>query len=54
MKDVVKYPERQIRQTKGQHGGQVSRYFKTAGRRTLVVVAEVKKTACWLITGYYK
>ena len=52
MKDVVNYPDKMIQQYSGNHGGFVYRFSKTVGQKTLVVVAEVKKSEAWLMTGF--
>lgn len=45
---ILKVPPR-----KGNHGGWIWLFFRGYGGRVLVIVAEVKKNACWLITGYW-
>jgi hypothetical protein len=52
MKDVVKYPTQREQQWRGPNGGFVYKFTKRTGRDTLVVVAEVKKSECWLITAF--
>jgi hypothetical protein len=45
---VVKNPHK-----KGNHGGLIRLFFRSYGSRVLVVVAEVRKHECWIITGYW-
>ena len=52
MKDVVNYPDAKTQQYRGLHGGYVYRFYKTVGKATLVVVAEVKKDECWLMSAW--
>jgi hypothetical protein len=52
MKDVVQYHHKKTQQYRGEHGGFVYRFSKSVGGRTLVVVAEVKKHECWLISAW--
>ena len=52
MKDVVNYHDRKLQQIRGEHGGFVYRFSKKAGTDTLVVIAEVKKHECWLISAW--
>jgi hypothetical protein len=54
MKNVLKYPDSKRWQYRGEHGGVVFRFAKAAGGRKLTVVAEVKKSDCWILTGYYE
>jgi hypothetical protein len=52
MKDVVQYHHKKTQQYRGEHGGFVCKFSKTVGGRTFVVVAEVKKHECWLISAW--
>ena len=52
MKDVVNYSETRRQQYKGNHGGFVYRFEKTVSGKRLVVVAEVKGSEAWLMTGW--
>ncbi len=45
---ILKTPPR-----RGNHGGMLWLFFRVFGTRTLVVVAEIKKHECWIITGYW-
>ncbi len=54
MKDVVKYHDTRKQQYRGEHGGFVYRFSKSTDDMTLVVVAEVKKGECWLISAFYQ
>lgn len=53
MQDVVKYPDKKNQQIRGSNGGFVYKFSKTIDGKTLVVIAEVKKSECWLISGFY-
>ena len=46
---ILKTPER-----KGNHGGFIWLFFRAFESRILVVVAEVKRNECWIITGYWE
>ena len=50
----VSFPEKKLRQGKGEEGGFKEVFEKTFGARKLFVVAEVKGIECWLITGYWQ
>jgi hypothetical protein len=52
MKDVVNYHDAKTQQYRGRHGGFVYKFSKTAGGTTLIVVAEVKKHECWLMSAW--
>lgn len=39
---------------KGKNGGRLTRFEKTAGGKTLVVIAEIKAGECWIVTAYYE
>jgi hypothetical protein len=54
MKDTVCQHERRIQHRRGEHGGFVYEFRQRVVGKTLVVVAEIKKHECWLITGYYE
>ena len=53
-KSVVHYHQELKKQYNGQHGGTVYKFLKTVDGKTLIVVAEVKKSECWLMSAYYK
>ena len=53
MKDVINYPDRRKQQYPGEHGGMVYRCCKRDGTKELVVIAEIKKSEAWLISGFY-
>jgi hypothetical protein len=38
---------------KGNHGGLIRLFLRAYGGKVLVVVAEVRKNECWIITGYW-
>ena len=38
-------------QNKGNHGGLIRLFFRAYGDKVLVVVAEIKRHECWIITG---
>ncbi len=52
IKNVVRYPDKQRRIEKGDHGGIVYTFEKNVDDVTLKVVAEIKSNDCWLITAY--
>ena len=52
LKDVVNYSQTKTAQYKGDHGGVVFRFSKVRGKDTVTVVAEIKGSECWLITGW--
>jgi hypothetical protein len=54
MKGAVCQHERRVQHRRGEHGGFVYEFRQRVVERTLVVVAEIKKHECWLITGYYE
>jgi hypothetical protein len=54
MKAVIRCHEHKKQMNRGKHGGFVYTFAKTASGRKLVVVAETKKTECWIMTGYYE
>lgn len=47
--NISKVPPR-----RGNHGGMIWLFFRAYGDRVLIVVAETKKDACWIITGYWE
>ena len=53
MKEVVKYHETKTQQYRGEHGGFVYKFKKAFDGKTLAVVAEIKKSECWLVSGFY-
>jgi hypothetical protein len=53
MKDVVKYHSHKRQQYRGRHGGHVYKFTKTVDGKTVAVVAEVKKSECWLVTAFF-
>ena len=54
MKAVVNYPEGKRQQYRGLNGGFVCKFSKTVDSKTLVVIAEVKKSECWLISAFFQ
>jgi hypothetical protein len=54
MKDVVNYHEKKQQQYRGRHGGMVYLFSKTIEGGTVSVVAEVKKTEAWLVSGFFE
>jgi len=50
----VNYPDKKQQQHKGKHNGFVNKFEKTVDGKTLVVIAETKKTEAWLISGWFK
>lgn len=53
IKAVVRSPHSKGDLGKGPHGGVKRKFWKSAGGRTMIVVAEIKADECWLVTGYY-
>ena len=53
MKDTICQHERRIQHRRGEHGGFVYEFRQRVSGKKLVVIAEVKRNQCWLITGYY-
>lgn len=53
MKDTICQHDRRMQHRRGEHGGFVYEFHRHGGGKKLVVIAEVKKHECWLITGYY-
>jgi hypothetical protein len=54
IKSTVSYPDRKQMLNKGHNGGNLMKFFKTVEKRTMVVVAEIKGSDCWLATAYYE
>jgi len=54
MKNVVNYHDKKQQQCRGKHKGHVYKFEKTEDSKTLVVIAEIKKTEAWLISGWLK
>ena len=52
MMDVVKYPTARRQLRRGRYGGMMYRFTKQSADETIEVIAEVKKTECWLLTAY--
>jgi len=53
VKAVVRSPA-ETKVLKGRNGGKVIRFKKTAGGKTLVVIAEIRHEECWIMTAYYE
>jgi hypothetical protein len=53
MKEVVKYHENKKQQYRGNHGGLVYKFTKTVDGKTVAVIAEVKKSECWLVSAFF-
>jgi hypothetical protein len=53
--ETVKAPSSVVKnpRNKGNHGGLIRLFFRSYGSKVLVVVAEVRKHECWIITGYW-
>ncbi|HEY5744048.1 MAG TPA: DUF4258 domain-containing protein [Terrimicrobiaceae bacterium] len=53
--ETVKAPSSVVKNplNKGNHGGLIRLFFRSYGGKVLVVVAEVRKHECWIITGYW-
>ena len=52
LKRVVNSHDRKRQQYKGDNGGFVYKFEKEIDERALIAIAEVKKTECWLISGW--
>ena len=52
LKSVVLNHDRKTQHRRGEHGGFVYEFTKRIQGRNLVVIAELKKHECWLITGW--
>jgi hypothetical protein len=52
METVLK-PDRKRKQRHGEHGGIVYLFMKRLGERELHISAEIYKTDCFFITGYW-
>ena len=52
MQAAVINPERRAQHRRGEHGGFGYEFVRESEGETLTVIAEVKKTECWLITGW--
>jgi hypothetical protein len=52
MKSVVNYPDKKIQQGRAEHGGIRTQFEKTVDGKKLTVIAEVKKSEAWIITGW--
>lgn len=54
MRQTVCDHERRVQYERGMHGGFIYEFHKMVAGKKLVVIAEVKKQECWLITGYHE
>jgi hypothetical protein len=52
MEEVVRYHDTKSQQYRGDYGGFVYRFTKMIDSKRVSVVAEIKKSECWLITGF--
>ena len=52
MKQIVNYHDTKTQQTKGGHGGMIYRLKKTVKGKTHIVIAEIKKEECWIVSGW--
>jgi hypothetical protein len=54
--ETVTHPSRilKVPPRRGNHGGLIWLFFRAYGSTVLVVVAEIKKNECWLITGFWQ
>ena len=50
----MRYPDSTEDLSRGRHGGNLKRFKKMVDNQTLVVIAEVKRSECWLATAYYE
>lgn len=52
--DAINYPDSHEHiPGKPLHKGKIKRFKKTVDGKTLVVIAEIKRTEAWLVTAYY-
>lgn len=55
MKGVVKHHEDKDFQSQGEHSGKVYRFSRhLCNGKKLVVIGELKRAECWIITAYYE
>jgi hypothetical protein len=52
LKSVVNFPDKKKQQYKGDNGGFVYKFEKIIDGKTVVAIAEVKSSECWLISGW--
>jgi hypothetical protein len=52
MQTMVCQAERHVQHRRGEHGGFVYEFSRQVGAQRLIVIAEVKKAECWLITAW--
>ncbi len=52
MQNIVKYPESRRQLRRGEHGGFVFKFEKTVDGERIIVVAEIKKDICWLVSAF--
>lgn len=52
--EAITKPDNQIKQVRGDQGGIVYLFVKKIEQRELTIVAEILKTDCFFITGYWK
>lgn len=52
MQAVVDCHERKLQHRRGEHGGFVYEFIRRVGETKFTVIAEIKLTECWLITGW--
>jgi hypothetical protein len=53
LKSVVNYPDKKSKECKGANGGVVYKFEKEMNGETVVAIAEVKNTDCWLMSGWF-
>ena len=53
IKNVVKYPDEVLGLRRGTHGGIVKKFSKKVDGLTMIVVAEIYRNDCWILTSYY-
>ena len=52
VKSVIQYGEKQPAPGIPRHSGRIYKIRKTVGLNTLIVIVEIKREECWLITTY--
>lgn len=54
LKCVINYHDKKKQQYKGENGGFVYKFEKMVDGRKIFAVGEIKKSECWLISGWYE
>lgn len=54
IEEAVQFSDNRKQGVRGPHKGFQYECRKEIGERTLIVIAEIFKSDCWIITGYWK